>query len=108
MEFGKIEYTANGSGRQLKLTLIDHGDNEVLDKYGITELRRRRAVRLANEASEQGVLLSYFDLSCLLLCSLATLKRDIAFLEGRGAGMPLKGRRKNTPMKNARTGVHEI
>lgn len=94
MEYGKIEYAADGDGQKLKLTLIGQSDDSVLERFGISELRRRRALRLASEASEQGILLSYGDLSSLLLCSLATLKRDIAFLEKRGIKMPLKGRRK--------------
>ncbi len=81
--------------RKLRLTLIGQNDDEILSREGLTELRRNRVLRLANEAVRQGCLLSYEDLSGLLLCSLSTLKRDIAQLEGKGFSIPLRRRRKN-------------
>jgi hypothetical protein len=100
MEFGRVEYTIqnpeSGSGaRTLKLTLIGQGDEDTLERLGLAALRRRRIIRLANEARLQGTLLGYEDLSALLLTSLATLKRDITLIEQSGEAVPLKGRRKN-------------
>lgn len=105
--FGKVEYVCldqltrkDVRPKPLTLTLIDHGDEGLLDSKGLRALRHRRIMRLTSEASEQGVLLSYDDLSALLLTSLATLKRDISYLETRGLVVMLKGRRKNgTPVR---------
>ncbi|MCX7793698.1 MAG: DUF1670 domain-containing protein [Thermodesulfovibrionales bacterium] len=95
MDFGKIEYfVKNGSFSRILLTLIGQSDEDVLKKEGLRKLRLRRILRLTHEAKEQGLLLSYEDLSALLLCSVSTLKRDIAYLERQGKEVPLKGRRK--------------
>lgn len=102
MEFGKVEYICitqkNEKGpavRVLNLTLIGQGDEDVLLRKGIRVLRHKRIIRLTHEAEEQGCFLGYEDLSALLLTSLATLKRDISYLEAHGQTVPLKGRRKN-------------
>ncbi len=95
MEFGRIEYfKKNGSNKRIILTLIGQSDEDVLKREGLKGLRLRRIIRLTHEAKEQGVLLSYEDLSALLLTSVSTLKRDIAYLERHGKQIPLKGRRK--------------
>ena len=101
MEFGKIEYKCavlnNGSRsvRKLKLTLIGLEDKDLFLKKGVRALRLNRIMRLTREAEQQGCLLSYEDLSALLLTSLATLKRDVSFLDKCGYFVNLKGRRKN-------------
>jgi hypothetical protein len=98
MELGKLEYFVNGRGngtRRIKLTLVGQGDEEVLRTDGLAALRRKRIVRLTEEANEQGVLLGYEDLAALLLVSMATLKRDVCAIELRGHNVLLKGRRKN-------------
>jgi DNA-binding MarR family transcriptional regulator len=102
MDFGKVEYilseTRSSMGHpalKLKLTLIGQGDYEALKSVGLAELRRRRILRLLDEAMEQGSLLGYSDLCALLLSSLATVKRDIKLLEKRGYLLPLRGKRKN-------------
>lgn len=98
MDFGKVEYVieCNGSGPvALRLTLVGQNDDAVLKRQGLSELRRRRIVRLASEAREQGCLLGYEDLAGLLLCSLATLKRDLAQLRRQGVEVPLRVRKKN-------------
>lgn len=99
MDFGKVQYrlfkARNGGGRKLRLTLISQGDEELLKKSGLAGLRRRRVLRLTREAEEQGCLLSYEDLSGLLLTSLATLKRDVSRLESQGYTVPLRGRKRN-------------
>jgi Fic family protein len=95
-EFGRIEYILrNGSkARKVLLTLIGQSDEDILKREGLRGLRLRRLVRLTREAEEQGSLLSYEDLSALLLTSISTLKRDIAYLERKGIRVPIKGRRK--------------
>jgi hypothetical protein len=101
VEFGKIEYTCRDRGnggstlRTLQLTLVGLEDKDILAKRGVKGLRLNRIMRLTAEAAEQGCLLSYEDLSALLLTSLATLKRDISFLEKTGNPAALKGRRRN-------------
>jgi len=101
MDFGKVEYilfkagSSNSGKRRLRLTLIGQGDEEALREGGLVGLRRRRIVRLTQEANRQGGLLSYEDLSGLLLTSLATLKRDVKHLEMEGHFVPIRGRRKN-------------
>jgi Fic family protein len=95
-EFGRIEYILrNGSkARKVLLTLIGQCDEDILKREGLRGLRLRRLVRLTREAEEQGSLLSYEDLSALLVTSISTLKRDIAYLERKGIRVPIKGRRK--------------
>lgn len=102
MDFGKVEYILfearrpeGGAPKKLRLTLIGQGDEAALGEGGLAGLRRRRIVRIAHEAKRQGMLLSYEDLSGLLLTSLATLKRDITHLEKEGQSVPLRGRKGN-------------
>lgn len=96
MDFGRIEYfLKNGSVRKIFLTIVGQSDEEVLKREGLRGLRLRRILRLTHEAEEQGTLLRYEDLSALLLTSISTLKRDVAYLERHGNKVPLKGRRKN-------------
>ncbi|MBI4823064.1 MAG: DUF1670 domain-containing protein [Nitrospirae bacterium] len=102
MDFGKVEYiffeTKNGNGnamRKLKLTLIGQADDTALRAGGLANLRRERILRLTKEAEEQGCLLSYEDIAGLLLTSLATLKRDVSWLERHGYRISLRGRKKN-------------
>lgn len=101
MEFGKIEYRCNGrkegkaNRRALRLTLVGPGDKDTLDRFGVRALRQARIIRLTREASEQGCLLGYDDLSALLLTSFATLKRDVSHLSKSGHAVELRGRRHN-------------
>ncbi|MDA8434175.1 MAG: DUF1670 domain-containing protein [Nitrospiraceae bacterium] len=100
MEFGKVEYICAGQKkggrpetRALILTLVEQGDEALLRKMGIRALRLKRIARLTSEAHGQGRLLGYEDLSNLLMTSLATLKRDVAYLEAHGATVMIRGRR---------------
>lgn len=109
MDFGKVEYIAATSGngsykprKALRLTLVGQGDEETLRHEGLAALRRKRIIRLTQEAMEQGVMFTYEDLSGLLLTSLATLKRDVHCLEKQGETVILKGRRKNCGNNNGR------
>ncbi len=107
MEFGKIEYRLAGRGngrssvRTLHLTLIGLEDKGILARRGVKGLRLNRIMRLANEAMEQGCPLGYEDLSALLLTSLSTLKRDMAYLGSRGYDIPLRGRRQKNGIRAA-------
>lgn len=101
MDFGKLKYHIVIRGRDkiftektLRLTLIDGQDEDVLSSEGLSELRKKRIIRLTEEAQRQGYLLSYGDLNALLLSSTSTLKRDISILEKEGHSIPLKGKRK--------------
>lgn len=102
MDFGKVEYIFS-SVRQddlqhpakVKLTLIGQGDEDILKSEGLAALRRRRILRLTQEAKRQGTLLSYEDLIALLLTSFATLKRDVVFLERHGHQISIRRRKKN-------------
>lgn len=102
MEFGRIEYfIKNGSScKKVLLTLVGQSDEEVLREEGLRGLRLRRLLRLTNEAKEQGCLLSYEDLAALLLTSVSTLKRDVAYLERMGRIIPIRGRRSRKKRMN--------
>ncbi len=85
---------ASGGNGKLKLTLVGAGDAETLKSEGVGALRRKRLVRLAGEAVDQGCLISYKDLSSLLFTSISTLKRDVTQIERQGCGVPIRGRMK--------------
>jgi hypothetical protein len=94
MDLGKVEYMVDGVN--LKLTLVGLEDLEILKSEGLAGLRRKRLMRLSNEAVSQGAMLGYDDLCCLLVSSLSTLKRDVSIIEEAGISVPLKGRRMRT------------
>ncbi len=96
MEFGKIIYVSNGNGAtRLKLTLVGQGDEDSLRREGLAGLRRKRIIRLTSEAVVQGSMLGYEDLVNLLMTSMATVKRDVNWLENNGHDVRIKGRRRN-------------
>lgn len=86
--------------RELMLTVCHEED---FIKYSnLSEVRRRRIIRLLHEAKEQGCLLSYKDLHLILLSSLATLKRDISYLRKHGVEIFIKNGLR--PMRSADCG----
>lgn len=93
-EFGKVEYSSGGV--DLNLTIVGREDFQILKSEGLAGLRRRRLLRLTNEAVTQGALLGYGDLSCLLVSSVSTLKRDVSIIENAGISVILKGRRRKS------------
>jgi hypothetical protein len=96
MDFGKVEYRAGHMEGDLsiRLTLVGQGDSDALRLQGLAGLRRKRILRLALEALEQGCTLGYSDLSSLLMTSVSTLKRDVAEIERAGGrAVPLRRRR---------------
>jgi hypothetical protein len=64
---------------------------EVLENEGVIELRRHRLERIANEAFQQGGLLTVEDIANRLLnCGERTLVRDIKALKDKGICLPLR------------------
>ena len=96
MDLGKLKYyiaARKQEYRTLMLTLVDAADEDTLSSQGLSELRKKRIVRLTEEAQKQGMLLTYEDLNALLLSSVSTLKRDVSILEKSGYSVPLRRRR---------------
>lgn len=96
-ETGKITYHAyipkppSSSLRKKRvlLTLTSEDDGEILAREGLAFLRQARILRLCKEAYEQGALLSYEDLTSLLLTSLSTIKRDLRLVRKEGLSVPI-------------------
>lgn len=89
-----------GAGRKLSecplvptaLTVIDvPKDREVLRAHGAVALRRSKLVRIAEEAREQGGVLTQEDLGVLLSCDERTVRRDIKDLRAQGIHVPTRG-----------------
>jgi hypothetical protein len=82
--------------RQLSvvLTLLEREDQKV--PGGADGLRRHKLARLAEEAREQGGLLTQEDLAQLLACDVRTVRRDIAHLKAKsGVIVPTRGQQKD-------------
>ncbi len=108
---GQIKYhciaAEEGPGKPLKdckmlsvvLTLFDErdkGDFSALNnKDRSIELRRRRLVRISEEAKEQGGYLTQEDLSELLMCDVRTIRRDTKDLKDVGIILPTRGQQKD-------------
>lgn len=76
------------------LTLFDKEDRHELpgnEKQASIDLRRRRMLRVADEAREQEGLLSQEDFAELLMCDVRTIRRDIADLKDSGIVVPTRG-----------------
>ena len=101
---GQIEATVIGveerSGKviekmekvRVRLT-IDNGleDLDVQKSYGMKVLRRRKILRITEEAIEQQGVLSQEDLSKYLGCSVRTIQRDIRALKEGGQEVITRG-----------------
>jgi hypothetical protein len=94
-----VDITA-GAGRKLSecplvptaLSVIDvEQDREVLREYGAVALRRSKLMRIAEEAREQGGVLTQEDLGVLLCCDERTIRRDIKVLRNQGIFVPTRG-----------------
>ena len=72
---------------------VDGGieDLDVLERFGPVMLRRLRLVRMAEEAIDQGGVLSQEDLSRLLQADVRTIRRDVAALRKGGQWVPTRG-----------------
>lgn len=66
-------------------------DREVLRRDGAVALRRLKVMRIAEEAREQGGLLTQEDLGVLLHCDERTIRRDVKELKTLGIHVPTRG-----------------
>jgi Protein of unknown function (DUF1670) len=76
----------------LKITL--HKPDEDLDVYnksGLHGLRHHKILRIANEAIDQGGILSCEDLAFILTSSVVTIKRDMSYMRKKGVVLPTRG-----------------
>lgn len=78
--------------KKARLT-IDNGieDIEIQKEYGRIELRRKKIIRITDEAVEQRAVLSQEDLSKILQISIRTIKRDIAAIKKEGIEVITRG-----------------
>ena len=106
LKSGQIKYQCisveEGPGKPLKdcqmvtvtLTLFDEKDkgdfSSENNKDRSVELRRRRLVRVAEEAKEQGGYLTQEDLAELLMCDVRTIRRDTKDLKNVGIILPTR------------------
>lgn len=74
----------------LTLHNIDE-DLPVYKQHGLAGLRQHKIVRLTNEAIDQGGVLSFEDVAFILTSSIATIKRDMAFMRRKGIIIPSRG-----------------
>lgn len=65
-------------------------DVEIQKRYGVPALRQHRLVRVAEEAFQQGGLLTLEDLAAVFNCGLRTLNRDLAELREKSVLPPLR------------------
>ena len=77
------------------LTLHDRNDIHILSQEGIAGLRKKKILRLANEAYEQGGLLTQEDLAVMLCSSRRTIRRDIKELKNQDQFIPTRGTMKD-------------
>lgn len=77
------------------LTLHDRNDIEILSQEGIAGLRKKKILRLVNEAFEQGGLLTQEDLAVILCSSRRTIRRDIKVLKEQDQFIPTRGTMKD-------------
>ena len=75
----------------IHLTFHDRTDISVLSEEGTSALRKHKVIRMANEALDQGGLLTQEDLAVLLCSSRRTIRRDIKELKVQGIEVPTRG-----------------
>jgi hypothetical protein len=102
---GQVRYeclrASQGAGKPLKecalvsvvLSLIHPDDASI--KGDLVQLRQHKLARLAEEAKEQGGLLTQEDLARLLCCDVRTIRRDIRTLKACGLIIPTRGQQKD-------------
>jgi DNA-binding CsgD family transcriptional regulator len=76
------------------LTVLDPNDQGGLEydkKQASLTLRQRRLTRIADEAREQGGLLSQEDMAEILMCDVRTIRRDIQALRKRDILVATRG-----------------
>jgi hypothetical protein len=104
---GQIRYecvaTGEGAGKpiaecQLQTVVLSllHKDDRAVPHRSSAVLRQQRILRLAEEAREQGGLLSQEDLAQILTCHVCTIQRDIKVLrQTQGIIVPTRGQQKD-------------
>lgn len=72
---------------------VDDGmqDLEVQRRFGVEGLRRVRLLRMAEEAVDQGGVLTQEDLARLLQVGVRTIRRDMMVLRSQGFWVPTRG-----------------
>lgn len=72
---------------------VDSGmeDLEVRRRFGVEGLRRVRLLRMAEEAVDQGGVLTQEDLARLLQVGVRTVRRDMLLLRSEGHWVPTRG-----------------
>jgi len=71
-------------------------DQEILFRDGVSALRRSRILRIAAEASDQGICLTQEDLAFNIFgCGLRTIRRDIKSFRDKGIYVPTRGQQKD-------------
>lgn len=108
---GRIEFLAarisDGASRKIQdmrlkpvsLTLHEDGDIEVLNEHGISALRQVKIQRIAQEAYEQGALLTQEDLAVLLCSSVRTIRYDLKHLRDQGIEVRTRGQVKGIGLR---------
>lgn len=110
LSVGQMKYScvsaAEGPGKPLNecsmvtvlLTMIDSEDRRDLPgdgKQASVHRRRRKIMRLTEEAREQGGLLTQEDLAAVLDSDVRTIRRDIGTLRGEGIVVATRGQQKD-------------
>lgn len=111
LKAGQIRYNClaaeEGAGKALKdckmvsvvLTLFEEKDKGNFstenNKDRSIELRRRRLVRICEEAKEQGGFLTQEDLAEILMCDVRTIRRDARDLKEMEIILPTRGQQKD-------------
>ncbi len=72
---------------------VDGGleDLEVVRRFGVAGQRRVRLLRMAEESSDQGGVLTQEDLARLLQTGVRTIRRDVSALRASGHWVPTRG-----------------
>lgn len=76
---------------QVRLTLCHPEDIDILQHGGTKAVRKRRIMRMASEAMEQGALLTQEDLALLLCNSPRAIKYDVREIREEGIEVPTRG-----------------
>jgi hypothetical protein len=80
------------AAQRLVTLTLDAGDEDYQwrKKDGVGGLRQRRLCRIAEEAFQQGGVLTLEDIAAVFNCGMRTLVRDLAALRQRGIRPPLR------------------
>jgi len=84
--------------KSVVLTLFDEEDDKdmsFMSDSEITQMRRRRLCRIAEEARDQEGLLTQEDLAKCLMCSVRTIRRDMEALKALGVVIPTRGQQQD-------------